>query len=780
MRTPLTFSTALCVLSLCWPARGDTKQDRGSHAHNKTPPHGVEHLVAHGSSDAISGGGLIRAQHGSHARSVVDRAYMDVQPPGATAFQLANMLPGANVATSDPFGISPQTNLSVRGLNGDALGYVLEGMPLNDVAYYGGYPGQFADTENYSEVALQQGSADLNSPVLNAAGGLMSLHFRDPSFKPGGMASFSYGSYNMRRGFLRLETGDIGHSGIRGFASYSNSHTDNWRGAGHDDRQHIDFKLLKEWGQNNHVSLLGSWNRAITSYYPHTSRDQWRSTGIHANLAQTYNPRNATQGGDYWKLWRDPEETIYVGAPMHFTLSRRLSFDVTPYAQSAYGNFPSGSTLSTTGNYLGTQPVNEALNLPGAQNGTATVRWDSNQRSYRSGFNAALHAHYGWNDFVFGYWYDYSDDNEQQPFTSVQSNGSSGNIWADKSRDRILLSDGQRLLAGSFHTMSQVNALFIGDHISLFKNRLAIDVGFKEVMLSRWGTNALPGPQHNVTSNSVEPLPRLGMRWNITPRDQLFLNATTNFRAPAVTAYYDTYSLTSPARAGVGSNNLKNEYSISEEIGYRRTGEWITGSLTFFNYNFTNRQVTTQNNTGTMSYSVNAGGQTSRGIDAELGTRPWHHISPYVSFEYLHATIDNNLPSSGDMLPTKGKTAVRSPHVQAAIGLRYDDGHLFGMMTAHYTGKQYATFMNDERMPSYTTADLSLGYRFSNVSVLNKPTMRLNFLNITNQHYLSGVSSTQFNAKTTRGIHGGSIAGASPSYYIGGGFAVLFTASTGF
>lgn len=780
MRTFLTLSTTLCLLSLCWPARADTKRDHSPHAQRSAPPHGVEHLVAHGSQQAASGGGLIRPQHGSQARSVVDRAYMDIQSPGATAFQLASMLPGANVATSDPFGISPQTNLSVRGLNGDALGYVLEGMPLNDVAYYGGYPSQFADTENYSEVGLQQGSADLNSPVLNAAGGLMSLHFLDPSFKPGGMASFSYGSYNMRRGFLRLETGEIGHTGVRAFASYSNSHTDNWRGAGHDDRQHVDFKFLKEWGQGNRMSLLGSWNRAITSYYPHATLDQWHSSGIHINQAKRYDPNNAAQGTDYWKLWRDPEETFYIGAPMHFRLSHHFSFDLTPYAQSAYGNFPSGSTLGTTGNYLGTQPVNETLNLPGTQNGTAPIRWDSNQRSYRSGFNAALHARYGWNDIVLGYWYDYTDDNEQQPFTTVQSNGYSGNIWADKSRDRVLLQDGQRLLAGSFHTMSQVNALFLGDHISLFKDRLTFDIGFKEVMLSRWGTNALPGPQHNVTSNSAEPLPRFGMRWSITPRDQLFLNATTNFRAPAVTAYYDTFALTSPDRAGVGTSSLKNEYSISEEIGYRRTGEWITGSVTFFNYNFTNRQVTTQNSTGTMSYSVNAGGQTSRGVDAEIGTRPWHHISPYVSFEYLHATIDNNLPSNGDVLPTKGKTAVRSPHVQAAVGLRYDDGRLFGMITAHYTGKQYATFMNDERMPSYTTADLSMGYRFSNVSILNKPTMRLNFLNITNQHYLSGVSSTQFNAHTTRGIHGSSIAGTSPSYYIGGGFAVLFTASTGF
>ncbi|MXV43613.1 TonB-dependent receptor [Saccharibacter sp. 17.LH.SD] len=780
MRASLTLSTTLCLVVFYHSAWAKENHHHQTHHSSLPPTSGGEHIIAHTSHNLPDGGGLIRPQHGTQARSTIERAYMDTQPPGASAFQLINMVPGANVATSDPFGISPQTNLTVRGLNGDAIGYVLEGMPLNDVAYYGGYPNQFADTENYSEVSLQQGSADLNSPVLNAAGGLMSLHFLDPSLKPGGNASFSYGSHNARRGFVRLETGEIGRSGVRAFASYSNTHADNWRGAGNDNRDHIDFKILKEWGHDNHVSLLGSWNRAITSYYPHTSLDDWHRLGIHNNFAKHYDANDSAGGSDYWKLWRDPEETLYVGAPMHFTLSQHVSLDITPYGQSAYGNAPSGTSLSTTGNYLGTQPITGTLNLPDAQDGTATVRNDYTQRSYRSGVNMALHAHYRWNDFVLGYWYDYSDDNEQSPYTAVDSNGYSQNIWGDKKRDRILLNDGSPLLAASFHTMAQVNAIFIGDHMSFLKDRLAIDVGFKEVMLSRWGTNNLPGPQYRVTNNSSEPLPRLGLRWNITQKDQLFLNATTNFRAPAVTAYYDTYSLTSSALAGTGTGHIKNEYSIAEEFGYRRTGEWITGSITFFNYNFTHRQVTTQNNAGTVSYTINAGGQTSRGVDIELGTRPWHHISPYASFEYLHATIDNDLPSNGDYLPTKGKKAIRSPSVQMAVGLHYDDGHFFSMFTAHYTGRQYATFMNDERMPSFITADLSVGYRFNNISKLHHPTMRLNFLNITNQHYLSGVSSTQFSAHDTRGRHGTLIAGQSPNYYIGGGFAVLFTASTGF
>nr|WP_236646529.1 TonB-dependent receptor [Aristophania vespae] len=512
----------------------------------------VEVITTRSSTANVRGGGLIRSQHGTQAKSVVGRPYINVVAPTNNAYQLVALLPGANVAMSDPFGISPHVNLSVRGLGSNSIGAVLEGMPMNDLAYYDIAPGQFADTENYAEVALQQGSADLDSPVLNAVGGLLSIHYLDPSFKSGGLASFSYGSNNMRRGFIRLETGEIGQTGVRGFVSYSNSHTDNWRGAGHDTRQHVDFKFLKEWGEENRASFLGSWNRAITSFYPQVSLDDWKQNGIHNNLNKHYDKAHPLSNENYWKLWREPMETLYVGAPVHVKFDDVFSLDVTPYAQRAYGSAPGGMVLENDNIYLGHEAIDRPLPLPEGQD-ASLVRSDYKQKSYRSGFTAALHAKAGWNNFTLGYWYDYSDDHEQQAFRFVDANGSAGSIWGHG--NHIHLKDGRRLIGADFHTTAQINAIFIGDHISLFHDKLAMDIGFKEVMLSRVGTNNVPGPQYNVSQNSAKPLPRFGLRWNITPQDQLFFNATTNFRAPAVTTYYDTYDVTSPGLWAEGPPN---------------------------------------------------------------------------------------------------------------------------------------------------------------------------------------------------------------------------------
>nr|WP_233140455.1 TonB-dependent receptor [Acetobacter sp. DsW_063] len=748
----------------------------------------TERIVVNGDIDHTAGhapgGGLIRPRHDPKSVSAVDRDYISKQAPTSTAFQLISVLPGANVSTSDPFGFSASTDITVRGLGNDAIGYVLEGMPLNDIAYYSGYPAQFADSENYENVSLAQGAADLDSPVLNAAGGLMSLAFRDPPRKSGGYVAASYGSYDTNREFIRLETGNIGNSGIRGFVSYSHGATDNWRGPGRDTRQHVDFKFLKAWGEGNHAAILGSWNSTITSYYPQPTLAAWRQDGIHGanNLAKTYDPTNANGGTDYWRLWRDPERTLYVGAPVHVALTQRLSLDVTPYTQFAYGNVPAGSSLAEGGLYNGTQPLGHSLYLPDAVDGTAVVRANYTQRSYRSGFNSALHYRWKANTFVLGYWYDYSDDNEQDSFSPVDANGYAADIWAERKSLTIKLADGSQFLADSNHTISQTNALFLGDHVSLLHDRLTIDAGFKAVMLTRNGVNSMPGPQYRSDGNYFEPLPRIGMRWKLGDQSQIFLNGTANFRAPASNAFFNAYDQGSGEAYQKGVSNTKPEYSISEEMGYRYTDRWIVGSVTFFNYNFTNRQVATELNVnGSLIQStVNAGGQTTRGVDVELGTRPWHHLSPYVSGEYLHATIDNDIVADGDALPTRGKTAVRSPPLQAAMGLSYDDGHFFGVVTVKYVGHQYATFMNDERIPEHTTGDLSVGYRFSDIAHFHTPTMRLNFINITNQHFLSGVAGPTLNAKDTTGRYGSLVSGSAPTYYAGSGFAALFTASIGF
>ncbi|KXV17313.1 TonB-dependent receptor domain-containing protein, partial [Gluconobacter oxydans] len=242
---------------------------------------------------------------------------------------------------------------------------------------------------------------------------------------------------------------------------------------------------------------------------------------------------------------------------------------------------------------------------------------------------------------------------------------------------------------------------------------------------------------------------------------------------------FDSSSSTAVSQPG----SLKPEYTIGEEIGFRHHGLYNV-SASLFNLNLTNHQVTSSGyiagTTTLIDQTMNVGGETVRGAQVEFGLQPWHHFSPYVSGQYLDARIDNNYQVGSDYLPTKGKTAVQSPHFTASLGLSYDDGRFFGNFQLRYLSSQYATFMNDEKMPGYVVANTTLGYRIApKLGIFKHPQIQLNVQNIGGNNYLSGIAGVTANARSYKGIYGTTISGSSPNYNVGSNFGIMASISTG-
>jgi iron complex outermembrane receptor protein len=217
-------------------------------------------------------------------------------------------------------------------------------------------------------------------------------------------------------------------------------------------------------------------------------------------------------------------------------------------------------------------------------------------------------------------------------------------------------------------------------------------------------------------------------------------------------------------------------------VGYRYIGPSLSFSLTGFHYHFRNRQVATVVNSGgaLVNSTINGGSQTSYGLDGEIDYRPAKGMSLYISGEYLHTRQDDDLSVNGDYLPTKGKRAVSSPQFQFGVGTTYDDGRLFGSSALKYVGRQYATFMNDESIKGYATLDLSIGVHLAGLIDKQRTDLRLNAINITNPHVLSGVQAISSNAQDVTGRNGMLISGSAPTYYIGSGRAFVATLSRTF
>ncbi len=136
-----------------------------------------------------------------------------VLPPGTSGQKILDRLPGVSVQSNDAFGANEESQtISLRGFDKSRLGYTLDGIPLGDNSY-GNYNGlsiaRALIAENLAGAELSQGIGSLGVASTSNLGGTIQYFSMDPSTEFGGRASITVGDDNQRRGYLRVDTGDI-------------------------------------------------------------------------------------------------------------------------------------------------------------------------------------------------------------------------------------------------------------------------------------------------------------------------------------------------------------------------------------------------------------------------------------------------------------------------------------------------------------------------------------------------------------------------------------------
>lgn len=727
-----------------------------------------------------SGGGMIQRRDDTRSVQSVSADYIAKQNATSNVVGLLAMMPSVNSMSQDPTGIL-SNGIMVRGLTVDDMGWVLDGAPTLSPGA-GRFQAEMLDSENMDRVSITPGSSSTDDPVTSATGGVIYTKMKDPTSKARAQVDFTYGTFNTYRGFVRLDSGEIGHSGVKAFVSYSNASTDFWRGPGIAKKQHVDFKLLKSFNNGSTIALESVFNNNKNGYYYYPTQEEWRQYRW-VNPSATY---GGIHDGSYYKL--NQTSLFYSGtvlAPAHVVLTPHLTWDTTPYFWYGFGWGPGGTTMTQGQTYLGNQRVD--INL--AQ-GTGGVAQNGQQYlastgfggpTYIGGINSKLAWTHGHNTLTVGYWYENYNLREKDPVGFInQETGDPADL--SHAYNYYRLPNGKPYYYDNYSLRYQINAPYVMDTLRLLKDRLVINAGFKDVMVTRGVDNYVPGATPHMGISENIPLPSLGARYNFDRANQIYINAEGDYRQPFMGSTAQQYSVTTGAMT-TGANSPKSQYAIKEEIGYRYNGEKIIASISFFNMNMTNRLLTlnTYQEGVQVQREFNAGGQTSRGVDIQVGTAPlWKRFTPYVTFAYLDARQDNNLQtvnSAGqtDYLRTAGKTQIASPHYQAGLGLSYDDGTFFGSVNIKYIGSQYSTLMNDEKMPGYVTNSVILGYRLPKFVMFNRPSIQVNLNNISNSTQRTGVYSYSDNARTTRGVFGGTISGSSPTYYVEPGFSALMT-----
>lgn len=763
------------------------------------------------------GGGLMIEEDAPKSRSTVTQDFIAKQVPSSNIYDVIRLLPGANVMSNDSYGLNGG-DITLRGLASNQIGLTVNGAPVNDSGSYSLFPQEYIDAENLRQVVVSQGSQDIDAPHIGAVGGTINTYMRDPLDKAGGFVDFSYGTNNFIRTFARIETGLIGTT--KAYLSFSHAQVDHFRGVGSDDRNHVEFNSVTGIGDASRVGVTFIYNEGLNNNYVNPTLAQIASAGGNPrkynpyttfyNLPAAFQPGSApinqsrilgAPGGDtastnYYDLRINPFRNIIASIPSSFSINDHVSFDVTPYFWYGYGN-GGGSSIVTESNNLFYGAGPQYRQTPNDLNGNGQTR-DSLLFYSPSVTETVRPGVYGFVNYTLddhrlkaGYHFEYANHRQTGPYSFVTNDGQPADAFGGL-KDALLTPAGAQFQFRNQLTSTYTNQVFLSDTWSLLNDRLAIDVGLRQAYVTRNVENYLPGLNERVSLSRAETLPSAAVRFKINDENQAYASYTTGYRVPSNFSLVSAFSTSTGAITTRSRSDQQVEESTSFELGHRYQGELVSTSLTGFTYLFRNRQITSTVQDvggGLVSTNINAGQQLSYGIDAEVGLRRVDGLRPYISAEYLHAENRSNYPVvftiAGkpvfDQLPTKGKFAVKSPEFTGAIGLDYDNDTFFANVAVKYIGKQYSTFTNDQKIPGFATADLVLGYRLGDIWRAKGTEVRLNFKNISDNKFLSGVSGVQTSSKAQTGVRGNVIpVQGTPSYYVGGGFAAIATLSSAF
>ncbi|WP_336987052.1 TonB-dependent receptor [Altererythrobacter aquiaggeris] len=258
MKTMFLRSTALIALAIPSVAHA---QSTGSVDFDDT-----EIVVIAGTDDV----GGIEIPNTTKAKQVVTEEQIRRQRPGQTVNDIINLVPGVSFQNNDPWG-SSGGGFTVRGFGADRVSQTLDGLPLNDSGNYALYTNQQVDSEVLSQVNVNLGTTDVDSPTASAAGGTINIRTREPTdyfhitstLSVGDVLASGASDTLYMRGFGMIDTGDFTGMGTKAFASVSYTRYGvPYNPYGQVDKTQFNGRIWQDLGDNgDFVSVSGHFNQ---------------------------------------------------------------------------------------------------------------------------------------------------------------------------------------------------------------------------------------------------------------------------------------------------------------------------------------------------------------------------------------------------------------------------------------------------------------------------------------------------------------------------------------
>lgn len=230
---------------------------------------GMDEVVV--SATRVRSIGLVGDQTAPKSRVSLSSEYLSTQPAGQTLFNAINQIPGVNFTNTDAYGTSGG-NLRIRGFDGSRVSVTFDGVPLNDSGNYALFTNQMLDPELVDRVDVNLGTTDVDSPTASATGGTVAYRTKRPTDDFTAELVLSGGNNDYQRGFVRLDTGEMGSWGTKAFVSYSYQTYEKFKGPGDLKKKQANFAVRQDWENGNFIQLAGHYNENRNDFYRTASK----------------------------------------------------------------------------------------------------------------------------------------------------------------------------------------------------------------------------------------------------------------------------------------------------------------------------------------------------------------------------------------------------------------------------------------------------------------------------------------------------------------------------
>ena len=767
--------------------------------------------------------GIIAAETAPKQRATIDSVYIESKAPGQSILETLNLTPGLNFVNNDPYGNSGG-NLRLRGLDGNRIALLQDGIPLNDSGNYAIFSNQQLDSELIERAVVNVGTTDIDSPTASATGGTINYITRRPTAEFGGFIQGQYGENDYKRGIFLLNSGEFGPWKTSAFVSASYTKYDKFKGPGTLEKKQVNARIFQPIGsEGDFISVIGMYNENRNNFYRNLRLSEFQANRNIDRVAFCPRPvagagtvqdegaaafsscSGTTIGVDsgYFNLFVNPSNTGNVRAQGRFTLAEGLILTVDPSYQYVLANGGGNEIVSERDQRLqGTRfnPLTPVASQPGVDlNGDGDVLdrirlyRPNNTNTNRYGLNTSLIYNIDDNNLVrVAYTYDRAEHKQDGAFGFLDAKGDPESVFGGRNATPIKTLDGtifQTRDRKSVALLNQVAGEYRGEFfdkfltVSLglrapfFKRELnqfcyTTSAGFAYCSAQPVGTisvrnPALPAAAFNNargpftgTVKYDKLLPNVGV--SITPGagHLLFAGYSQNLSSPRTDDLYDVQIV-----------NVQPETTTLFEVGYRYQRGPVIASIGGYYSTFKNRLVRAFDQDLGINITRNVGEVEFKGFDGQIGFEVVRNVTLYGTYSFTDTELQEDLQLGRNaagvatFLPTRGRQLVETPKHQAGFRIDYRGEAFSAGFEIKHVGDRFATDVNDQVAPAYQVANLNARYKLDRFGLPGSH-LQLNVSNLFNEKYLGNISS-QTNAVALVASNGTPVNASFPTYSVG-------------